>query len=77
MPPPLGAKGLGWQRWIIGSFMGDQSGLDFRLDSKLIVIRRGFGMREPEVSYFLCEQDQVRLIRKIPGRPLGKDPLSQ
>jgi hypothetical protein len=69
-PPPLGAKGPGWDRWAscIASF--DGTGDDFRLSSKLMIVRCGLsidenGKNRPDVNYFLWEANRFRELQHI------------
>lgn len=40
-PPPLGAHGNGWDRWIISPAFFEDSGVDFRPNSRLVIVRCG------------------------------------
>ena len=70
-PPPLGAHGNGWDRWIISPLRPD---VDFRLDSKLVIVRGGVNYSErlktsvPDVSYFVWDGERFRQLLYISGK---------
>jgi hypothetical protein len=73
-PPPLAARGNGWDRWIMSPGFAEDSGVDFRLDSRLVIVRGGINYSErlkanvPDVYYFLWEGDRFRQILFISGK---------
>jgi len=72
-PPPLGGKESGWDRWIISPGMLEGSGIDFRTESRLVIIRGGLNYVEslhknvPDVYYFVWDDQRFREILRIPG----------
>jgi len=77
-PPPLGAHGTGWDRWIMSPAFFDGSGVDFRPDSKLVIVRGGINYSErlkanvPDVFYLVWEEDHFRQILFVPGKKSGR-----
>jgi hypothetical protein len=67
--PPLAGEGRGWENWIISPSMWVGSGIDFRPDSSLMVVRCGGKFKQdqyiPEVHYFVW--DGRRFSRTSPA----------
>lgn len=62
-PPPMAdPDGKGWERWMISGGMMEDSGIEFRLSSRMVVVRGGVNYSE-------------RLHRNIPDVPtsFGKE----
>jgi hypothetical protein len=72
-PPPLGEqKGWnpGWGRWAICSALFDDDPIQYRLNSRLIIIRCGSnfddgGVNHPDVYYLLWEENHFRELLHI------------
>ncbi len=69
-PPPLGGRGLGWERWIYCSSMAEGNGLEYRPDSRLMVLRCGWnhdkeGQNHPDVYHFVWEGNHLRQLLHI------------
>jgi hypothetical protein len=69
-PPPLGGKGEGWERWINCTASFDGTGLEYRPDSRLMIVRCGWnydeqGKNHPDVYYLLWEGDRFRELLHI------------
>jgi hypothetical protein len=77
-PPPLGAHGNGWDRWIMSPAFFEGSGVDFRPDSRMVIVRGGINYSEhlksnvPDAYYFLLEGDRFRQILFISGKESGR-----
>ncbi|HYL74543.1 MAG TPA: hypothetical protein VEU96_10080 [Bryobacteraceae bacterium] len=73
-PPPLEANGNGWEHWIISPAFFDGSGVDFRPDSRLVIVRAGINYSErlqknvPDVYYFVWEGTRFRQIFFVSGK---------
>jgi hypothetical protein len=73
-PPPLGAHGSGWSRWIMSPASFEGSGVDFRPDSRLVIVRGGINYSDrlkanvPDVYYLLWEGERFRQLLFISGR---------
>jgi hypothetical protein len=73
-PPPLGAHGSGWERWIISPAFFEGSGVDFRPNSRLVIVRCGIKNSErpeanvPYVYYFVWEGDRFHQLLFISGK---------
>jgi hypothetical protein len=73
-PPPLGAHSNGWGRWIMSPAEFEASGVEFRLDSKLVIVRGGINYSErlkanvPDVYYFVWEAERFRQLLFISGK---------
>ena len=72
-PPPLGAHGDGWDRWIISPAFFEGSAVDFRLNSRLVVVKGGINYSEelkanvPDVYYLLWENNRFRQLLFVSG----------
>jgi hypothetical protein len=79
-PPPLGANGAGWSRWIISPALFDGSGIESHLESRLVIIRSGINYSErlqknvPDAHYFVWEDNRFSRILFISGKQLGSKP---
>ena len=77
-PPPLGAHGDGWDRWIMGTAFFEGAGVDFRLDSRLVVVKGGINYSEalkanvPDVYYFIWEEGRFRQLLYVSGKWPGR-----
>lgn len=73
-PPPLGAHGNGWDRWIMSPAFIDGAGVDFRPESRLVIVRSGINYSErlqknvPDVSYFVWEGSRFRQLLFVSGK---------
>ena len=73
-PPPLAGHGDGWNRWIMAPAFSEGSGIDFRLDSRLVVVKGGLNHSEvlkknvPDVYYFVWERNRFRQLMFISGK---------
>lgn len=73
-PPPLGAHGDGWMRWIISPAFFEGSAVDFRINSRLVVVKCGINYSEalkanvPDVYYFVWEDSRFRQLLFISGK---------
>ena len=59
-PPPLAGKGEGWQRWMNCAAWLDDKPLEYRRDSRLMIVRCGWDVDEngrnwPDVYYLLWQ----------------------
>jgi hypothetical protein len=67
-PPPLDAHEDGWDRWIKSPALFEGSAIDFRRDSKLVVLKGGINYSEvlkanvPDVYYFVWEHSRFRQL---------------
>lgn len=73
-PPPLAKlNGSGWERWIMCTASFEGSNDDFRIDSRLMIVRCGmnFSVRlqknVPDTYYLVWENDHFRQILRVPG----------
>jgi hypothetical protein len=70
-PPPLGAHGEGWSRWMMAPAFFDGSGVEYRRDSRLVVVKGGINYSKllnanvPDTYYFVWEGDRFRQILHI------------
>jgi len=79
-PPPLAKpKGAGWERWIMCTASFEGADDEFRLGSRLLVVRCGLNYSQrlqkniPDTYYFLWEQNRFRQLLYIFGKePSGK-----
>jgi len=73
-PPPLGANGNGWEHWIMSPAFFDSFGIDFRSESRLVIIRTGINYSErlqknvPDVYYFVWEANRFRQLLFVSGK---------
>ena len=70
-PPPLGARGDGWSRWMMSSGFFEGSGVDFKVDSRLVVVKASssiFKASVPDVYYFVSEGDRFRQLLFVSGK---------
>lgn len=73
-PPPLGDHGDGWDRWIMTPAFAEDSGVDFRLDSRLVVVKGGINYSDavqknvPDEYYFVWENNRFRQLLFISGK---------
>ena len=73
-PPPLGAHGTGWNRWIMSPGLFEGSDVEFRLNSRLLIVKGGINYSEqlkanvPDVYYFLWEESRFRQVLFISGK---------
>ena len=73
-PPPLGGKDGGWDRWIISSGFLEGSGVDYRLNSRLVVVKCGFNYcdgdkaNSPDRYYFVWESGRFRRLLFVSGK---------
>ena len=71
--PPLGGGRPGHDDWIIGLFMVEGAAIDFKLDSRLVIVKRGMFFSEkqqrilPEEHYLLWEGRGFRELLFVPG----------
>jgi len=76
-PPQARPNASGWDRWIISAGMMEGAGIDFRIDSRLVVVRSGISYSErvnkniPNVAYFLWEDNRFRRILFVLGEKSG------
>ncbi len=71
--PPLAKKASGWEHWIFCAALYDKCGIEYRVDSRLMIIRCGSSANEeaentPDVYYFLWEHDRFRQLLHKPGK---------
>jgi hypothetical protein len=80
-PPPLGEQtgwNPGWGRWAICSALFDDNPIEYRVNSRLMIIRCGWnydaaGVNHPDVYYLLWEGNRFRELLHIkPPRSLKK-----
>lgn len=74
-PPPLGGKGEGWERWMSCTALFDDHPYEYRLDSRLMIVRCGWnydeqGRNHSDVFYFLWEGGRFKILLHIqPPKP--------
>jgi len=75
IPPPLAKpNGKGWERWIKCPASFEGTGDEFRLDSRLMIVRCGLNYSErlqkniPDTYYFVLDQGAFRQILFVPGK---------
>jgi len=66
-PPPLGGQGSGWNRWLIcdGGGMIEGNYTDYRLDSRLMIVRCQDGDDATDWHYLVWEERGFREIRLV------------
>jgi hypothetical protein len=69
-PPPLGGKGEGWERWIDCAALFPGNGYEYRLDSRLMIVRCGWnydspGKNWPDIYYLLWEGTRFKELLHI------------
>lgn len=66
-PPPLGDTRAGWARWIVCGAMFDDRGIEYRLGSRLMIVRCGMNYDQheknhPDVHYFVWENREFKRL---------------
>lgn len=69
---PLAAGKRGWEHWTFCVSMFQNGGVDYRVDSRLLIIGCGGklddnGDNTPDYFYFLWETNRFRLLLEVPG----------
>jgi hypothetical protein len=73
-PPPLGAHGTRWMRWMMSPAFFEGSAVEHRVDSRLVIVRAGINYSEalranvPDVYYFAWEDDRFRKLLFVSGK---------
>jgi len=73
-PPPLGAHGDGWARWIISPALFEGSAVDFRINSRLVAVKSGINYSDarkanvPDAHYFVWEDNRFRQLLYVSGK---------
>jgi hypothetical protein len=63
-PPPMGGKQPGWDRWIFSGGVLEDSFVEYRRDSRLMLVRRqAFDPAMQELHYF--EWDGARFVKLL------------
>jgi hypothetical protein len=76
-PPQAIGDGTGWVPWIISGAMMDGAAVDFRANSRLVIVRSGMNYSDrlkkfiPDTRYFLWESNRFRRILFVPGKEPG------
>jgi len=68
-PPLAPANGNGWERWIISAGMMEDSGIEFRPDSLLVIVRSGIHKNTSDIRYVLWEGTHFRLLDVTASTP--------
>lgn len=74
-PLPLAKEnGTGWEKWIMCTASFEGTGNEFRIDSRLMVVRCGLNFSErlnknvPDMYYFVWENNRFRQLLFISGK---------
>lgn len=67
--PPLAGKGRGEERWIFCTDSDKAHGVEYRLDSRLLIIRCGhdYGDHQDDLHYFVWQDDKFQEVLHAPG----------
>jgi len=67
--PPLAGKGRGEERWIFCTDSDKEHGVQYRVDSRLLLIRCGhnYGDHQDDLHYFVWQDDKFQEILHAPG----------
>jgi len=78
-PPPLAKpNGSGWERWIECTACFEGANNEFRVDSRLMIVRCGLNYSErlqknvPDTYYFVLEQRRFRQLLFVSGKQSGR-----
>ena len=66
LPPPGRGGKTGWDRWIYCASWWETSGVEYRVNSRMIKIRCGMG--EGDTYYFVLENEAFKLLSHIPPK---------
>ena len=73
-PPQATPNATGWDRWIIGVGMMEDSEITFHPESRLVLVRGGMNYSSrlnknvPDAYYFVWEENCFRRLLYIPGK---------
>jgi hypothetical protein len=68
-PPPLAGTGTGEERWIFCTDSDKEHGVEYRVDSRLLLIRCGheYGDHQDDLHYFTWQGDKFQELLHAPG----------
>jgi hypothetical protein len=74
--PPLAFGRKGWERWMSCAALLQDTGYEYHVDSRLMIVRCGYGFDEqgknwPDVHYLLWEGTRFKELLHIPAGPPG------
>jgi hypothetical protein len=76
---PLATKnGNGWERWIISTGMFDGAAIEFRVESRLVIVFCGRNYSErlqknvPDAYYFVWEGNRFRQLPHVSGKQAAR-----